>query len=94
MTVRVVASIAVVAIGLTVAASMTMAQTAPHVGDGSGPGYVAAQHKLTTEPGYSVGTGAAHVGSPGTSWAAKQRELRAEPGYSIGTGSAEIKDKP
>ncbi len=54
--------------------------------DGCNPNYLKSQQELPREPGYSVGTGCAHISNsvdPKT-----QRELTTEPGYSIGTGSA------
>ncbi len=89
---RVIKCIVMVALGLTVVAYVAMAQNGPHIGDGSDPGYTAAQHKLTTEPGYSIGGGSAHVGSPGPNWVTNQHHIQTEHGYSIGTGSAELKD--
>jgi hypothetical protein len=69
--------------------------TAPRAGDsssagvydGCNPNYLKGQQELPREPGYSIGTGCAHVSNevdPKT-----QKKLTTEPGYSIGTGSAQ-----
>ncbi len=55
--------------------------------DGCNPNYVKGQQELPREPGYSIGTGCAHISNevdPKT-----QKELTTEPGYSVGTGSAQ-----
>ncbi len=41
-----------------------IAVDAAYVGDGSDPRYLWEQQKLLTEPGYSIGTGAARVRGP------------------------------
>lgn len=47
----------VAAIAMAWTMNAAFAQMGPHISDGSSPGYSATQHALTTEPGYSVGTG-------------------------------------
>jgi hypothetical protein len=74
------------------------AMQGPYIGDGSDPSYLRMQQELLTEPGYSVGTGAAQIskaaaklgdGSNG-SYRRDQGELPLEPGYSVGTGAARV----
>ena len=42
---------------LTVPPNSWSGGAAAHVGDGSDPNYLKTQQELTTEPGYSIGTG-------------------------------------
>lgn len=69
-----------------------------YIGDGADPSYLREQQELLTEPGYSVGTGAAQIGKAAAelgdgsnqSYRQNQEKLPLEPGYSVGTGAARV----
>ena len=72
---------------------MVLAQSGPTLSDGSGPGYLKRQKQLLDEPGYSVGTSAAHVADGSSSgYEKQQQQLVNGPGYSVGTSAAHIGD--
>jgi len=72
------------------------ARDAAYLGGGSDPSYLSDQTRLTTGPGYNIGTGAAQAGNAAASigdgsdpsYLANQHRLDLEPGYSVGTGAA------
>jgi hypothetical protein len=73
----------------TLALSMGVA-TASEIGgtgimDGASPGYLQQQQQLLREPGYSIGTGAAHVGNSSTQFA-----MRIIPDYQFGDAIAQV----
>jgi hypothetical protein len=72
------------AVAMAFGTAMALAQSVPHIGDGSNSNPIS-----TKTPGYSVGTGSAHVGDGSSSnYLKNQQLLRTEPGYSIGGSSA------
>ena len=88
MKLQIMAGAAAVAFAL----SMGVANAA-FIGSGSDPGYEQHQQQLQTEPGYSLGTGAAEIGDEATpGYLLAQLALPDEPGYSIGTSAAYIGD--
>ncbi len=59
--------------------------------DGASPGYLQQQQQLQSEPGYSIGTGAAYVGDGSDpNYEATQRALRTTPGYQFGEAIAQV----
>jgi len=75
----------------TLALSVGIASAAEFGGtaimDGASPGYLQQQQQLLKEPGYSIGTGAAHVGDGSDpDYRATQRALANTPGYHGGEG--------
>ena len=93
MKLQILASAATVALALSTATAIAVALTHP-VGNvaGTTPSSPWSQPDLLREPGYGVGTGAAHIGdgfSP--SYQQAQQELRHGPGYSIGAGTAQVR---
>ena len=77
----------------TLALSMGVA-TAGEIGgagimDGASPGYLQQQQQLRSEPGYSIGTGAASVGNSST-----QLAMRSIPDYQFGDAIAQVHYMP
>ena len=65
-----------IGLGATPVLAQNAPQNGPHVGGWPTP---AEQRELTTEPGYSVGTGAVHIGA-NPSGAKTQRQVATRPG--------------
>ena len=82
MRIQTITRVSAVLIGLGV--TPVLAQNGPHIGGWPTP---AQQQKLTTEPGYSVGTGAAHIGA-NPSGTKTQRQLATQPGNTAGATAA------
>ena len=77
-------SAVLIGLGVTPVLAQTAPQNGPHIGGWPTP---AQQQKLTTEPGYSVGTGAAHIGA-NPSGTKTQRQLATQPGNTAGATAA------
>jgi hypothetical protein len=91
MKTRIMAALAATTLALSMGVATAGEISGPSIRDGSSPGYLQQQQQLLTEPGYSVGSGAAYVGDGSDSnYEATQRALRNMPGFKFGEASAQI----
>jgi hypothetical protein len=75
-----------IGLGVTPVLAQNAPQEHPHIGGWPTP---AQQQQLTTEPGYSIGTGAAHVDSRSNPSGTKtRRQVATQPGNSAGAVAA------
>jgi len=76
-------SAVLIGLGVTPVLAQNAPQNGPHIGGWPTP---AQQRKLTTEPGYSVGTGAAHIGA-NPSGTNTQRQVATQTGNNAGAAA-------
>ena len=76
MKTRFMAAVAATTLALSMGVATASETAGAAIRDGSSPGYLHQQQQLLNEPGYSVGTGAAHA--PGM------------PDYQLGTAIAQV----
>jgi hypothetical protein len=80
-----------IGLGMSPVVAQGASQNGPHIGSWPTP---AEQQELTREPGFSLGTGAAHVGNGSNlGYVNEQKQLTTAPGYSVGTGSVQTTKK-
>jgi hypothetical protein len=87
MKARIIAGVAATALALCIGVASASEISGPQIRDGASPGYLQQEQQLRSEPGYSLGTGAAYVGDGSDSnYEATQRTLRTVPGFQFGEG--------
>jgi hypothetical protein len=91
MKTRIMAVLAATTLALSMGVATAGEIGGPAIRDGSTPGYLQQQQQLLSEPGYSIGSGAAYVGDGSDSnYVATQHQLRNMPGFKYGEASAQI----
>jgi hypothetical protein len=91
MKARIMAGVAAVTLALSIGVASAAEIGGAGIMDGASPGYLQQQQQLRSEPGYSIGTGAAYVGDGSDSnYEATQRALRTSPGYQFGEALARV----
>ena len=89
MRIQIITALSAILIGL--GATPVLAQNAPRIG---GWPTQAEQRALTREPGYSVGTGAAHIGDrPNPNDVKPQKRVAARPGHANRAADAQTTNK-